>query len=293
MSTVLLEQAYRSCEQLVRSHYENFPVASWLLPKHLRRPIAVIYAFARSADDIADEGDCTVEERLAALKQFERALQNIANDLPVTEPMFLTLKQVIQVYHLPTSLFFDLLSAFKQDVTQKTYETTSQVLEYCRRSANPIGRLLLHLTQNVSDANLKASDDICTALQLINFLQDIHSDSLVRNRCYLPLDELHIFNIQLADIHQGGKNAELNRLIQKKLMLIEEKLRRGALLLNTVHGFFGFELCVIIASATKVMKMLRARNNSYTRPTLKAWHAPSIFIRAAYWYIRSAYFRML
>lgn len=285
--TCSLAEAYRSCENLAHSHYENFPVASFCLPKHLRLPIAVLYAFARRADDIADEGGSVAEERLAQLDSFWMELKNIEGGLPVSEPLFLALKHIIQIHDLPIALFFDLLSAFKQDVTQKSYATMDEVLAYCRRSANPIGRLLLHLTQNVSEENLKASDALCTALQLINFLQDIQVDSIVRDRCYLPEDERGALAIHLQDIQQGKKVEQMNALMQKQLLLIAELLQHSFLLNKNIGGLFGFELCMIRASAKIIFKKLCTRKNSYARPVLRFWDGPFILGQALYWYVQA------
>lgn len=131
-----LEKAYRHCEQLVRSHYENFPVASWFLPKHIRRPIAVIYAFARTADDLADEGDASPEQRIQRLEAYGQQLNTITNS---HDPVFIALAHVIQAQQLPVQLFHDLLTAFKMDVTKKRYADFPELLFYCQHSANLSG----------------------------------------------------------------------------------------------------------------------------------------------------------
>lgn len=281
-----LDRAYRTCENLARTHYENFPVASRFLPKRFRRPIAVIYAFARTADDIADEGGYTVEERGVLLDQFWHELKNIEHRRPVTDSMFRALQHTIYDHQLPIGLFFDLLSAFKQDVIKKTYTTFSEVLDYCRRSANPIGRLLLHLTQNVSEANLKASDNICTALQLMNFLQDIQSDCRLRNRCYLAQDAMDAWQIDIQDIHQSRKVELLNGLVKKQLVEIEQLFELGVGLCQNLQGFFKLEICIVLACAKVVIQKLYARKNSYQRPVLTVWNGPLIL-----WYAMGLYRR--
>ena len=188
------------------THYENFPVASLLCPPHLRPPIAAIYHFARTADDIADEGDAPAAQRLADLGAYHADLMAIAGGQPPSPrwaSVFAPLQTQLQSHQLPVPLLADLLSAFAQDV-EKTrdgtgYATEAELLDYCRRSANPVGRLLLHLYGVGGDAALAESDAICTALQLINFWQDLSVD-LPRGRYYLPADACATHGAALADL---------------------------------------------------------------------------------------------
>ncbi|TMI05436.1 MAG: squalene synthase HpnC, partial [Betaproteobacteria bacterium] len=159
-------------------HYENFPVASLLLPAALREPVGAIYRFARGADDIADEGDDAAEIRLEKLRRYRTQLEAPSE-----------LARLIRRHALPVELFEDLLDAFTQDVTKKRYANFSELLDYCRRSANPVGRLLLHLFKRTSDSDLACSDAICSALQLVNFWQDVEID-YAKGRIYLPQDEM-------------------------------------------------------------------------------------------------------
>ena len=171
-------------------HYENFPVASFLCPPRLRPAVAAIYWFARTADDIADEGDASVAERLSDLAAYRADLTAIASDQPASTRwagVFNNLRPVIRQFDLPVHLLADLLSAFEQDVVKQRYASDAELMDYCRRSANPVGRLLLHL-YGVTDAeSLQQSDSICSALQLINFWQDLSID-IPRGRIYLPAD---------------------------------------------------------------------------------------------------------
>jgi squalene synthase HpnC len=184
-----LDEAYRACQDLAQSHYENFPVASRLLPAHLRKHIAAVYAFARTADDFADEPGREPEERLRLLAEWRALLHQpgTRNLEPGTESIFIALHHTIDQFDLPLALFDDLLDAFAQDVTTHRYETWSSVLEYCRRSANPVGRLVLRLSGYRSDDLDTASDAVCTALQLTNFWQDLAVD-WSRGRLYVPED---------------------------------------------------------------------------------------------------------
>jgi len=182
-------------------HYENFPVASVLLPKRLRRPVEIIYHFARQADDFADEGDIPNDERLAKLDAFRAELRRIeANEAPQT-PLFIDVASIVSEFQLPPQLFHDLLDAFSQDVVKKRYADFDEVLDYCRRSANPVGRLLLHLYEEATPQNLIYSDQICTALQLINFWQDVKKDYAI-TRIYLPQDEMARHGVR--GMHRAG-----------------------------------------------------------------------------------------
>jgi squalene synthase HpnC len=189
-------------------HYENFPVASWLLPKHLRRPIEIIYHFARNADDFADEGNLSVADRLIRLGEYRNGLDRIAANAKSAQPLFSDLAVVIRQYDLPLQLFRDLLDAFTQDVTKTRYADFAELLGYCRRSANPIGRLLLHLNGIVTPQNLAWSDSICSALQLINHWQDVAIDWTKNDggRVYLPQDELAQFGLTDDDIANQTNN---------------------------------------------------------------------------------------
>lgn len=171
------------------NHYENFPVASLALPAHLRRPIHAIYAFARAADDIADEGDENPEERLAGLDRFEAELNSIEAGKTPENKLFITLAEAVREFQLPLQPFRDLLSAFRQDIVKTRYADFGEVMDYCRRSANPVGRLLMALFMDNNPRHLAYSDALCSSLQLINFLQDVKID-YQKGRIYLPQNEV-------------------------------------------------------------------------------------------------------
>jgi squalene synthase HpnC len=170
-------------------HYENFPVASFALPPRLRHPVEVIYAFARTADDFADEGDASAAERLAALNDYETRLNKIERGEPAESEFFDELAIVVREHQLPLQAFRDLLSAFRQDVSKTHYADFGEVMDYCRRSANPVGRLLMTLFEDSDTRHLAYSDGLCSSLQLINFLQDVAIDYR-KGRVYFPQDEL-------------------------------------------------------------------------------------------------------
>ena len=270
-----LERAYQYCETMAKTHYENFPVASLILPRAIRRPIAVIYAFARQADDIADEGHLITTKRLQQLQHYRDILQGLASQSPPPsyELVFVALQDVL-IKHpkLPISLLLDLLSAFQQDVTKTEYANFEEVLDYCKRSANPIGRLLLILTHNTSLENFYHSDNICTALQLINFLQDLSSDLTERNRCYIPKDEMQQFQVNLEDLKLKKNTPNAQALIQFQLKRAYSLLQDGTILGKKLTGLFGFEIYLIIASGKIILNELFKRKSIYQRPTLTKWH---------------------
>lgn len=256
-------------------HYENFPVASILLPRHLRGPVEVIYAFARSADDFADEGDLPAADRLSKLTQYLVELDKIEQSQASDLPLFQALGGLIQTHHLPISLFRDLLDAFMQDVTQTGYADFAQLMDYCRRSANPIGRLLLHLFVEATPANLAMSDDICSALQLINHWQDVGIDwqKNAIGRVYLPQDELRRFGLSNNDIAAGITSAAWQKMMAFQTDRARTMMRRGAPLSHKMTGRFGAELRLIVAGGLAVLDKIDAVNGDVFRhrPTLSKW----------------------
>jgi squalene synthase HpnC len=265
-----LEAAYRHCEQLARSHYENFPVASWLLPAAMRRPVAVIYAFARSADDYADEGEYSTEQRLALLNGYGEKLQQLSHSEVPDDPVFIALADVIAQHRLPLQLFHDLLSAFAQDVTKQRYTSFSELLDYCRRSANPVGRLLLHLSGNDSEENLQLSDHICTALQLINFYQDLAQDFDENGRIYIPQDEMQAYGVDESHFARRSGEKEMVALFLFQVARAKEMMQRGKPLGRRLRGRFGLEIRLIIEGGLAVVERLeQCANSPFSRPRLR------------------------
>ncbi|MEJ2143164.1 MAG: squalene synthase HpnC [Gammaproteobacteria bacterium] len=249
-----LTQAYEYCLEITRSHYENFPVASWFLPKRYRRPISVIYAFARTADDFADEGDLEEQQRLTKLEEYDELLTRIHSGNDINHPIFIALSDVIKRHDIPVQLFRDLLTAFKQDVTKKRYANFGEVMEYCRFSANPVGRLLLHLYGETDERSMTQSDAICSALQLINFYQDISQDFEENNRIYLPQDEMEKFNVTEADIKNRTSNFNMQNLVRFQLQRALKLLNAGAPLGRTLKG--------------RIEKLGENTHNVFARPRL-------------------------
>lgn len=268
---IQLSLAYDFCLKLAQSHYENFPVASILLPKRLRLPISVIYAFARTADDFADEGDATQQRRLEQLASYSSALQAIrANAYHDDNPIFIALANVIQQHNLPINLLEDLLSAFKQDVIKNRYENFDEVLDYCTRSANPVGRLLLHLNDHPSEEQLQQSDAVCTALQLINFYQDIVQDYTEQDRIYIPQEELIAAGLNGADL-VNPDTQKIAPLIRSLYQRTEEIMTKGYPLGAQLSGRMGWEVRAMTLGGVQTLNLLKQQSDDalLTRPRLR------------------------
>lgn len=251
-------------------HYENFPVASVLLPKRLRRPVEIIYHFARQADDFADEGEMPNDERLAKLDAFRAELNRIAaNETPQT-PLFRDVAGIVIEFGLPLQLFHDLLDAFSQDVVKKRYADFDEVLDYCRRSANPVGRLLLHLYEDATPQNLVYSDAICTSLQLINFWQDVEKDYAIA-RVYLPQDEMAQHGVTEEYIAQGRVDAAWQAMMKFQCDRARGLMLSGAPLGSILSGRIGLEMRMIIAGGLRILDKLEAAGYDMfnRRPVLK------------------------
>ena len=261
-------------------HYENFPVASFLLPASQRRAVVAIYRFARAADDIADEGDAPAAERLAALDAFAAELDCIAAGRVPANPLFAELATHITAHDLPLPLFRDLLDAFRQDVTKDRYADEAELLDYCRRSANPVGRLLLHLAGQATDAHLRCSDDICTALQLINHWQDVAIDLQkgVRGRIYLPQADLDRFGVDEAELMRRPATTVVCALVVDEARRARDRMLRGAALGWALPGRFGMEIRAIVAGGLRVAdKIIAVGGDVFARrPVLTAADWPCI-----------------
>lgn len=252
-------------EKIAQAHYENFPVIPFFLPRQWQKPIALIYAFARIADDYADEGDDVPEVRLQKLDALAQGLST-PNNL-----FFESIDQIIQKYYLPRELFYDLLAAFRQDVVQSRYQSPEDVLAYCHLSARPIGRLLLHLTGFYNEDAAIYSDKICTSLQLINFLQDLHDDLLQRNRLYIPQSELKEFQVNEQDILSQKDSAEIRPLIDVQWQRAYDLLSAGKPLLTHLSGRFRWMIALTVEGAFEILDRLKKRASPFDRPTLSKW----------------------
>ena len=270
------------------NHYENFPVASILLPKKLRLAVTNIYRFARSADDLADEGDVSDQVRLQSLQKYRQALYELS--LPQQTKtyreaglgsIFDPLANTIRDHQLPLTPFLDLLSAFEQDVSQHRYTDYKALERYCQKSANPVGRLMLHLYESTDELSLKQSDAICTALQLINFWQDVAIDWR-KGRIYLPQDEMARFGVTETTIATSNNNAAWQALMQFQVDRSRALLNSGAALGSRLEGRIGFELRMIIQGGLCILHKIETVQYDvfYHRPTLRAADWVRIFWRA-------------
>jgi phytoene synthase len=266
------------------SHYENFPVASILLPARLRPAIAAIYAFARSADDFADEGDLPAAERLRLLAGYQSELDRIEREEPTSHPIFLRLRPHIAAHRLPLALFRDLLDAFVQDVTKDRYADFAELMDYCRRSADPVGRLLLHLFGAATPENLKRSDAICSALQLINHWQDVGIDlgKGANGRIYLPQDEMTRFNVGAGDLRRRAASADFRALMKFQADRARALMLEGAPLGRALPGRIGLEIRAIVAGGLAILDEIETVDYDVfaRRPALGALDWPRILWKA-------------
>jgi squalene synthase HpnC len=265
-------------------HYENFPVASWLCPAHLRPAITAIYWYARTADDLADEGDAPPEQRLAALADYRHDLYAIARGLgpsPRWSAVFQPLAVVIRQHKLPLQLLEDLLSAFEQDVRNPIYPSRIELLDYCRRSANPIGRLLLHLYGVDDDRSLLQSDAICTGLQLINFWQDLSID-LPRGRLYVPQQDCELSSVSAGDLYTGRNDVATQQLVAQLVNWAEQLMWQGAPLASRLPGRVGWELRLVVQGGLRIIDKIRWSGHAsrQRRPRLGKLDAPLLLWRA-------------
>jgi len=262
-------------------HYENFPVASVLLPAPLRHPVSVIYRFARSADDFADEGDLPASQRLAQLDEYRQELRRVERGIAPEDALFSELGCVVRDFRLPLQLFHDLLDAFAQDVVRKRYADYAELMDYCRRSANPVGRLLLHLFSATSAENLKHSDAICSSLQLINFWQDVEIDWR-KDRVYLPQDEMRRFGVTEREIASGDASGPWQALMRFQVERARALIKSGAPLGRTLPGRIGLEIRTIVQGGLRILEKIdKAGGDVYHhRPVLRTYDWPLLLFRA-------------
>jgi squalene synthase HpnC len=283
-------------------HYENFPVASVLCPPALRPAVVALYHYARTADDIADEGQATPEERRAQLQRYRAALierlgdigcaagggndRDAAADPQAWPNVFEPLAVAVKRYALPTQPLLDLLDAFEQDTYNPAYATRAELLDYCRRSANPVGRLLLHLYHVDDPRSLAESDAICTALQLINFWQDFSRDH-PRGRCYIPHEEARAHGIgdglNPSDLATLRDSPATQALVKALVAWARELMRSGQGLPLRIPGRAGWELRLVVQGGLRILEKIEAMHyrSLGQRPRLRAWDVPLLMWRAA------------
>jgi hydroxysqualene synthase len=270
------------------NHYENFPVASWLCPAHLRPAIAAIYWFARTGDDLADEGNASPNERLDALARYQKDLLAIAADQAHSgqwPQVFDPLQPVLKAYALPVPLLTQLLDAFKQDVrytaANQRYQTDKELHDYCSRSANPVGRLLLHLYGIHDEASLAQSDHVCTALQLINFWQDISVD-VARERWYPSVQSMQTFGVQDEDLLPSSHSENATKMVAAYATSARASMLKGASLACRIPGRAGWELRLVVQGGLRILDKIESLDFATwrTRPKLHWTDGPLLLWRA-------------
>jgi len=265
-------------------HYENFPVASLLCPPRLRPAVASIYWFARTADDIADEGDALPVQRLGELAQYRAQLDAVvAGSAPAErwKAVFEPLSRTLRTHALPPSLLQDLLSAFEQDVVKHDYADRAELLDYCRRSANPVGRLLLHLYGVDDDASRRQSDAICSALQLINFWQDLGVDT-ARGRLYVPQSDRARHGVSAQALLARVDDAATRSLVGELVAWSRDLMLSGAPLVHAVPGRAGWELRLVVQGGLRILDKIERMScaSIASRPRLRGCDAPLMLWRA-------------
>lgn len=290
-----LAEAYVTCARIARDHYENFPIASYLLPRAMRPHVAAVYAFARVADDFADEGELPPGDRLALLDRWQQALHACAGDRPTAPTagngippeatlIFAALGSTIRTCSLHVSLFDDLLSAFRQDVTTVRYETWEDVLDYCRRSANPVGRLVLAIAGCRDDRLQRSSDALCTALQLTNFWQDLGRD-WQKGRLYLPLEDCRLEQADDADLGAGRMTEPWRRVLCAAAARTADMFDDGRAVCDGVSGRLRLELRLTWISGRRILSRLERDGFDVFsgRPALGAADIPALTWQALTW----------
>ncbi|XZG69827.1 squalene synthase HpnC [Chitinibacteraceae bacterium HSL-7] len=236
-------------------HYENFPVASVLMPRRYRKAVAAVYHFARHADDLADEGEASQAERLSALAECHAELDRIGRGEAPLTARYQALAVAVRDYGIPLELCHDLIRAFEQDLVKKRYADFGELVQYCRLSANPVGRILLHIFGATDARNLAMSDGICTALQLINFWQDVAID-WQKDRVYLPQDEMARFGVLEAHIAEGRVDGVWRQLLSYQVDRTRRMLRAGSPLARILPGRIGLELRLTVLGGATILDRL-------------------------------------
>jgi phytoene synthase len=278
------DEAYAACARVARGHYENFPVASLLLPPPMRPHVAAIYAFARAADDFADEGDCPAVERLRLLDDWHARLTACVDGRPGDDPVFVALGETIRTCSLPVELFEDLLSAFRQDVTTTRYATWAELLDYCHRSANPVGRLVLRVAGYADDRLDAASDAVCTALQLTNFWQDVERDWR-KGRIYVPREALDRARAPERDLAARAMTPAWREVLADAADRTRALFDAGRPVCDGVSGRLRYELRFTWLGGRRILDRLEQAGFDVfaARPTLGAADLAGLAWRAIAW----------
>jgi squalene synthase HpnC len=275
-----LNSAYSQSLKFAKSHYENFPVVSFLIPENLRKHVAIIYWFARTADDYADEGNFSERERVEKLNNFEYRTNQLINDRAESDYEF-ALANTIKEKKLTVENFYNLIKAFKQDVIKNRYKNFEEVIDYCKHSANPVGRLILELFDIRSEEAFNYSDKICTALQLTNFLQDVSID-YKKGRIYLPQDEMDMLQITEKLFEGKENNHKLKQLVKSNVDRIQNLYAEGKKLFPLLSGRLKVEIIWTVAGGEEILDQIR--KNDYNvlknRPELSKTRMARLFLKS-------------
>ena len=272
-----LAEAQRYCRRLAATHYENFTVGSWLLPRHLRQHFANVYAYCRWADDLADE-TAGGAESLALLDWWEDQVRASYRHEPATHPVFVALADTIAEFAIPMQPWLDLLTAFRQDQQVKRYETFAELLGYCRNSANPVGRLVLYLGRCATDEHIAWSDSICTGLQLANFWQDIARD-LAKGRIYVPRESMARFGYEEDALMRREYSPAFQRLLAFEVDRAVEFLHNGLPLVASVPAWLAVDIEMFIRGGQAILSVIRAADYDVwsRRPKVSKWTQARLF----------------
>lgn len=271
--------AYRHCRRIATAHYENFTVGSWLLPRRVRKPLAAIYAFARIADDFADEGDRPAAERLEHLRAWEEQLEACYAG-HASDPVFVALADTVERFRIPIDPFRRLLEAFRQDVAFEPFPTFADLLQYCHRSADPVGHLVMALFGYDDPERRALSDKICTGLQLANFCQDVNIDA-ARGRVYIPLEEVRRFGCTADEVAYGESSASLRALLRFQVERARTLLTEGSELADRVDRRLAREVRLFAAGGLAILDAIEAQGFDVftSRPTLSSGHKTRLILR--------------
>jgi squalene synthase HpnC len=277
-----IQAGYEKAFSLAKSHYENFPVVSLLIPKTLRKHLSVIYWFARTADDLADEGSHSDEERLKELSDFEKSLENLLKGCCTSE-LESALAKTIKTKNLSPEHFYNLLKAFKQDVIKKRYSDFNDVLDYCKNSANPVGRLILELLNLKNEKAFYYSDKICTALQITNFIQDTSLD-FEKGRIYYPRDEMQKFGVTEKMFELKENNLNFNYLVEFNIDRTQQMFNEGKNLLVYLKGRIKFEIMATINGGELILNKIKEQKFDVLniRPVLNKIDYLKLFIKSVF-----------
>lgn len=256
----MLNTAYSDAIKFTKSHYENFPVISLFIPKKLRKHIAVIYQFARQADDIADEGNIAADDRLKELEKYRKRLRDALSNKYYNK-FWNALHNTIIEKELTSEYFFYLIDAFEQDITKKRYINFQELNDYCSKSANPVGRIILELFGVFDDEAKEYSDAICTALQLTNFYQDTKIDVQEKGRIYFPLDELQKFNVKEEYLKLETANNEFKKLLKFQIKRVRKLFKKGENLFPKLPGNLKRQIIITVNSGEAILNKIE--NNNY------------------------------